>query len=56
MLLSPKYKEIIMLYYWQDMPVQEIGRLLSVSQSTVSRRLEKARNKLFEMLEGRDPR
>lgn len=49
MLLSPKYKEIIMLYYWQDMPVQEIGRLLSVTALAAGIILSNMTKKTAEM-------
>lgn len=51
--LPSKLKEVIMLYYWQDMNVNEIAEALGVSQSTVSRRLSHARNKLHDMLDRR---
>ena len=51
--LPPKLKEVIMLYYWQDMNVCEIAQALSVSQSTVSRRLAHARSKLHDVLDRR---
>ncbi len=54
MLLPPKLKEVIMLYYWQDMNVSEIAQLLGIAQSTVSRRLNQARDKLHEMVERRE--
>ena len=53
MQLQPKWKEIIMLYYWQNMNVQEIADALGIAQSTVSNRLKHAREKLRDMLEGR---
>lgn len=51
--LPPNLKEVIMLYYWQDMTVSDIAQLLSVAQSTVSRRLDRARQELRCMLDGR---
>ena len=51
--LPSKLKEVIMLYYWQDMGVTEIAQALGVSQSTVSRRLNHARNKLRAVLDRR---
>lgn len=53
MRLPPKLKEVIMLYYWQDMSVSEIAQSLSISQSTVSRRLQHARNVLRDVLDRR---
>ena len=42
-----------MLYYWQNMNVQEIAHALGIAQSTVSNRLKHARAKLHDMLERR---
>jgi len=53
MQLPAKLKEVILLYYWQDMNVNEIADALGVAQSTVSRRLKRARDKLRDVLDGR---
>ena len=53
MKLPTKLKEVIMLYYWQDMSVTEIAHSLGVSQGTVSNRLKHARDKLRNVLERR---
>lgn len=53
MKLPPKLKEVIMLYYWQDMTVTEIAQSLSITHSSVSNRLKHAREKLHDMLKGR---
>ena len=52
--LPKKYREAIMLYYYQDMEVREIGTVLGIAQSSVSNRLKKAREMLRKGLEGRD--
>ena len=54
MQLPPKLREVIMLYYWQDMNVSEIAQSLGVAQSTVSRRLKHARDELHAVLDRRD--
>ena len=54
MQLPSKLKEVIMLYYWQEMNVNEIAQSLGVAQSTVSRRLKHARDKLHDVLDRRD--
>ncbi|MBE5784044.1 MAG: sigma-70 family RNA polymerase sigma factor [Clostridiales bacterium] len=51
MALPPKWREIITLYYWQEMNVRDIAKLLGVAQSTVSSRLKRAREKLRANLE-----
>ena len=53
MQLPSKLKEVIMLYYWQEMNLNEIAEALVVSQSTVSRRLNHARNRLHDVLDRR---
>ena len=42
-----------MLYYWQNMNVNEIAQALGVAHSTVSARLKRAREKLHGVLERR---
>ena len=52
MQLPPKLREVVVLYYYQDMNVVEIAKSLHLAQSTVSTRLMRAREKLREVLEG----
>ena len=52
--LPRKYREAIMLYYYQDMDTTEIGAALGIAQSSVSNRLRKGRELLRKTLEGRD--
>ena len=54
MQLSPKLREVVILYYYQDMNMVEIARSLGLAQSTVTTRLKRAREKLREVLEGGD--
>lgn len=54
MALPPRLKEIVLLYYWQDMTVTEIGQVLGISQAAVSRRMKAAREKLRDVLERGD--
>lgn len=49
--LPTKYREVILLHYYQDMDTAEIAAALHVSLSSVYRRLEKARAKLKDQLE-----
>ncbi|MDO5143368.1 MAG: sigma-70 family RNA polymerase sigma factor [bacterium] len=53
--LPRKYREAMMLYYYQDMDTAEIGMVLGIAQSTVSNRLRKGRELLRKTLERRDP-
>lgn len=52
MKLPYKYKEVILLFYYYDMPIREISLVLNISQSTVSVRLKRAREKLKSRLKG----
>ncbi len=51
MKLPGKLKEVVMLYYYQGMKVAEIADSLAVSASSVSGRLNRAKNKLRTALE-----
>ena len=53
MQLPSKLKEVVMLYYWQNMNVNEIAHALGVTHSTVSTRLKRAREKLHDVLDRR---
>ena len=50
--LKPNYKEVILLFYYQDMKISEIARVLDAPESTVSVRLKRAREQLKKRLEG----
>ena len=52
--LSPKLREVILLYYYQNMNVNEIAETLGIAHSSVSDRLRRARDRLRAALEGRD--
>ena len=49
--LPGRYREVILLHYFQDLDAGEIAQILGVSLSSVYRRLEKARMKLKDQLE-----
>lgn len=46
MQLPVKYREVILLYYYKDMSVEEIHDILDIPLSTVKTRLKRAREKL----------
>lgn len=46
MRLTPRYREPVLLHYFQGMRVKEIAAILHVPESTVSARLHRARLKL----------
>ena len=50
-LLSEKYKTIIILYYYDEMKIKDISRVLKISESAVKKRLERARNLIREIIE-----
>lgn len=52
MKLSPKYKEVILLFYYQDMTTREISSVLKIPESTVSIRLKRAKEQLRKDLKG----
>jgi len=50
--LPDKYREVILLHYYEDLPVGEIARILGAPQPTVSIRLKRACAMLQKRLEG----
>lgn len=46
--LPHKYKEIIVLRYYEDLSIIEISKTLNISVSAVKKRLERARNMIKE--------
>ena len=53
MKLPRKYRDALLLYYYQDMNQEEVAQALNISPSTVSKRLKHARDKLRTLLERR---
>ncbi len=52
MRLPVKMKEVVLLYYYQDMTAAETAKALGVTQQAVSGRLRRARARLRNVLEG----
>lgn len=48
--LPIKYREVLTLYYYEDLQVKEIAELLNASESTVKSRLQRARKQLETLL------
>jgi len=46
MALPEKYRAVLDLFYYEDLPVREIGEILSISPSAVTTRLSRAREML----------
>lgn len=51
MKLPSKEKAVLLLYFYQDMTLEEIGRTLGLSKSAISNRLVRAKKKLRTVLE-----
>ena len=52
--LPIRLREVILLYYYQGLNVNEIAEALGISQPSVSERLKRGRERLRVMLEGRE--
>lgn len=50
--LPTKYSGVLYLYYYEGYSVEEISRMLGISQSNVQIRLMRGRNRLKELLGG----
>lgn len=48
--LPPKYRQVVVLYYYRDCSTGEIAQMLGIPQGTVSVRLKRARERLKPML------
>ena len=48
--LPDKLKEVVILYYYQEISMPEIARIVGVTPSMVSRRIKKAHAKLHDVL------
>ena len=48
------YREVILLYYYEDLTVPEISELLDINQNTLRTHLKRGREKLAQLLEGGD--
>lgn len=52
MQLPRKEREVLLLYYYQGMKVQEIAQALHLAHSSVSGRLKRGRERMKKLLEG----
>ena len=52
--LPRREREVVLLYYSQDMNMNDIAAALGLTQPTVSYRLRRAREKIRQELEGRE--
>jgi RNA polymerase sigma-70 factor (ECF subfamily) len=51
-ILNYDERMIITLFYSEDLSIKEISKIMNITQSTVSTKLSRARNKLKKILEG----
>lgn len=49
--LKPRYREVVLLFYYQELKVREIAGILGISESAVTVRLSRAREQLKGKLE-----
>ena len=49
--MEPEFREVVMLYYFEDLKTKEIARILDIPEGTVKSRLSRARDRLKQRLE-----
>ena len=54
MSLPIKYREVIILYYYDDLSMKEVAQLLGIPLSTAKTRIQRGRQALRKQLEGGD--
>ncbi len=48
--LLPKYRQVVILHYYEDLSVKEVAEILSVTQEVVRTRLHRARKQLRALM------
>ena len=48
--LDKKYKDVVCLYYYEDVPIKDISKIIKISVDNVRKRLSRARKKLELLL------
>lgn len=51
--LPIKYREVIILYYYKELPIKEIGFILKIKEATLQSRLLRGRKKLRDLIQER---
>ncbi|MEH7255771.1 sigma-70 family RNA polymerase sigma factor, partial [Neobacillus niacini] len=51
LLLPIKYREVITLYYYEGLTIEEISEILKINRNTIKTRLKRARMKLKALME-----
>lgn len=54
LLLPIKYRESLVLYYYEDLSIVEIGDLLNINENTIKSRLKRGRSMLEKLLKDGD--
>lgn len=49
--LEDEFKSVVILFYYEDISIRDIGRILNISEGTVKSRLSRAKAKLKIMLD-----
>ena len=49
--LSPKYRDVIHLFYYEDLSIKEISKVLECREGTVKSQLTRAREQLSQIIE-----
>ena len=49
--LDEEFRTVIILFYYNDMPLKDIAEHLNIAQGTVKSRLNRGRNKLKELIQ-----
>lgn len=47
--MEPKFREVIILFYFGDFKIREIAKILNISEGTVKSRLSRAKDKLKKL-------
>lgn len=50
--LEPIYREIVLLYYYENFKVKEIAQMLHLSEGTIKSRLARARKQIKDFMDG----
>ncbi len=50
--LPDKYREIVVLHYYQGLPLTEVAQIVRIPQASVRTRLHRARKMLYPLLKG----
>ncbi len=51
--LDKKTKDVVILYYYNELKIEEIAKILNLPEGTVKSRMSAAKSKLYDLLQGR---